>query len=213
VQALLCDYRLKIGGGMTITNGYATLQQYKDYQRISSTNATDDTFIESAVEAASRWIDAQATRRFYTDAANTNYLYDVPGNGSALLLFSELFSSVNSVTNGDGSTVASTSYVLLPANAAPYWGISLKKGYTWLPDSDGNTLQCITINGKLGTNGAPTDIYLACLEIAKALYSRRFGENMTTRTIITSAGVVQMPEGVPDWAAETIASKRRVGFG
>lgn len=198
---------------MTITNGYATLQQYKDYQRISSTNATDDTIIEAAIEAASRWIDAQGQHRYYTDSANTDYLFDLPGNESRLLLFDEYFSSINSVTNGDDSTILSTDYVLLPANSTPYWGLQLKLGVMWIPDSAGNTLQCITINGKRGQNGAPSDIYLACLEIAKALYGRRFGENMTTKTVITSAGVVQIPEGVPDWAAEAISSHRRIGFG
>ncbi len=49
----------------------------------------------------------------------------------------------------------------------------------------------------------PADIESACLDIAKALYSRRFGENVNTKTIITPAGVVQIPDGVPDMSTVT----------
>jgi hypothetical protein len=191
-------------------NGYATLQQYKDYQRITTTDVTDDSFIETAIEAASRWIDRESGTRFYT--ATETRLYDTPKKNR--LLLDAHFTAITSVVNGDGTTLAASGYVTLPANSVPLYGIELKTttGTAWL-ETNGNHLQAISVTGTVGYSSIPPkDVYLACLEIAKALYSRRFGENMTTKTVITNAGVVQIPEGVPDMAAMTIANYRRLGF-
>lgn len=62
---------------MTITNGYATLDDFKNYL-FPAGNAGDDedTMIESAIEAASRAIDAYCGRRFYTDTTATARVYN-----------------------------------------------------------------------------------------------------------------------------------------
>lgn len=198
---------------MTITNGYATLAEYKTYQRVTSTDVNDDAFIETAIEASSRWIDRESGTQFFSSTETRKY--DVPENPRGILLFDAYFTAVTAVVNGDGSTLAASDYVTLPANRAPLYGVQLKQnsGVIWTAESTGNKIQAIAITGSVGHSAtAPKDVYLSCLEIARALYSRRFGENMTTKTIITSAGVVQIPEGVPDWAAMTIANYRRVGF-
>ena len=195
-----------------ITNGYATLSEYKTYQRITSADATDDTFIEAAIEAASRWIDRESGTRFYL--ATETRKYNIP-LGNQPLLFDAHYQAITSVTNGDGSTITAGNFVTLPANVLPLWGLSLadRTGINWALSGTTGTIQAISITGTVGYSAtAPKDIYLSCLEIAKAMYSRRFGENMATRTIITPAGVVQIPDGVPDWAAEAIANYRRVAF-
>ena len=199
---------------MTITNGYATLDEYKVYQGITSVDAGDDIFIETAIEAASRWIDRESGTRFYTSTETREY--DTPTNARGILLLDAHFTSVTAVVNGDGSTLAASDYVTLPANQTPLYGVQLKQnsGVAWYADSDGNSIQAISVSGSVGYSAtAPKDIYLACLEIARSLYSRRNGENMTMKTVITSSGVVQLPEGVPDWAAMTITNYRRLGFG
>ena len=48
------------------------------------------------------------------------------------------------------------------------------------------------------------DIREACLMIAGNYYKRRFGENATSETVITSGGVVITPRDVPGLAAETL---------
>jgi hypothetical protein len=48
---------------MAITNGYTTLADLKTYLGISGT--TDDARLELAVEAASRAIDMECSRRFF----------------------------------------------------------------------------------------------------------------------------------------------------
>ena len=54
---------------MTITNGYATLQQVKSAARIA--DAIDDPLLELSVESASRQIDGVCERRFYTAGTET----------------------------------------------------------------------------------------------------------------------------------------------
>ena len=189
---------------------YVTLQDYKDYQRITSNDVVDDAFIDDAIEAASRWIDRESGTRFYV--ATETQKYDTP-TGNLILLDSN-FTAITSVVNGDGTVIAASNYVTLPANSLPLYGLELKTASSikWL-ESNGSPQQAITITGTVGYSAiAPKDIWYACMEIAKALYSRRFGENMSVKTVITNAGVVQVPEGVPDMAAMTIANYRRLGF-
>lgn len=50
---------------MAITNGYATLAEVKAALRIPSADTMDDALIETAIEAASRDIDAHTERNFY----------------------------------------------------------------------------------------------------------------------------------------------------
>jgi hypothetical protein len=196
-----------------IANGYTSLASYKAYQKIDSVDPSDDGFIEQAIDAASRWIDQQSGTRFYTTSADETRAFDAPRETPGLLLFDEYCLSITSVTNGNGASVPLSNILTLP-RSAPYYGISLKAGSTlWAPDSSGEYRQAVTVVGKFGSSAvAPSDISLACLEIAKALYGRRFGQNMSMKSIITPAGVVTLPEGVPDWAAMTIANRRRVGF-
>jgi len=54
---------------MAITNGYCTLTQIKAAVRI--TDAVDDSLLEMAVEAASRMIDSECDRNFYTTGTAT----------------------------------------------------------------------------------------------------------------------------------------------
>jgi hypothetical protein len=54
-----------------ITNGYATLAQIKAAVRIPSGDTMDDSLLEMAVESASRMIDAETDRNFYSSGTAT----------------------------------------------------------------------------------------------------------------------------------------------
>lgn len=58
---------------MAITNGYCTLNELKSALRI--TDSLDDTLLENAIEAASRRIDNECSRRFYKDQSATARVY------------------------------------------------------------------------------------------------------------------------------------------
>lgn len=199
--------------GSGLNNAYCTLDQYKGYQRVTNTDATDDAYIELAINGASRWIDRESKTNFY--GTTETHLYDVPAYNRLVLPLDKYFTSITSVTNGDGTTLTTTSdYYLMPPNGTPISAISLfdRSNNRW-NSANGRLQQCITVVGVTGyATTTPDDIVIACMEIAKALYSRRFGENMNMKTIITQAGVVVIPEGVPDMTAGTIAKYRRLAI-
>lgn len=56
---------------MAITNGYATLAQMKSSIRIPSADTIDDAMLEMAVESASRMIDAECDRNFFSSGTAT----------------------------------------------------------------------------------------------------------------------------------------------
>ena len=194
---------------MAITNGYATLAEYKAYHTIDSTDPTDDRVIEDLIEAASRHFDVECGQRTFYGRTETRY-FDVPP-GRFLRLDDDLI-SVTTLTNGDGTVLTTADYYLHPRNAAPYWEIRLKETstYTWQSDTSGNYEGAISVLGSWGyAASAPKNVYVATLEIAKALYSRRTGENMNMIARVTAAGVVMMPAGTPDWVADVIAGYRK----
>lgn len=57
---------------MTITNGYCTLAQIKAALRIN--DAVDDALLEMAVESASRMIDAECDRNFFSTSATRDFV-------------------------------------------------------------------------------------------------------------------------------------------
>jgi len=193
---------------MSITNGYASLADFKAFHSIDSTDATDDGVIESAVEAASRHLDDQTLRTFYA-RTETRY-YSVP-EGLELRVDDDLL-SITTLTNGDGDAIASSEYYLLPRNDTPKYAIVLKQSATelWVPDANGNTEYVISVLGSWGyASTRPDNVHWATLEMAKAFYARRTGQNMSMVARVTSAGVVLVPQGTPEWVADVIAGYRR----
>ena len=128
-------------------NQYATLQDYKNYVTARgssmSTDATDDDTIRHLLENASRFLDAKTGRRFYP-SIETHY-YDIPSTRE--LRFDTEVLSVIAVTNGDGTSIASTEYNLLDKNFTPYWGLKLKEtsAVTWQADTNGNSEAVISV--------------------------------------------------------------------
>lgn len=202
------------GTGTAVTSTlYASVTEFKAYQRITSTDTTDDGVITDILEAASRLIDNLARRTFYARTA-TKY-YDVPDeyDGDILYIEDDDLLTVTTLTNGDTTVLTTSDYILLPNNSSPKWGIKLKDSstYTWEQDSDGNDEQVITIVGTWGWSAsAPDDIKEACLQIASAYYHRRFGENMTADTTISTGGVVISPVDIPASARSIIKRYERL---
>lgn len=195
---------------MAITNGYATLVEYKAWQTVSSTDATDDTVIEQIIEAASRYIDGETARTFYA-RSETRY-FSVPNPASRQLDLDDDLIAVTTLTNGDDNTIAATEYNLIPKNVTPYRAIKLKASstYYWDADSDGNNEYVISLAGTWGWAAtAPHDIRQACLMIAISMYKRRFGENVSSTFKVTAAGIVVTPQDVPSQAAAIIRKYNR----
>jgi hypothetical protein len=101
-----------------ITNGYATLAQIKSAMRIPSADTIDDAMLEMAIESASRMIDAECDRNFYSSGTATR---DFVPNDSYVVDTDDLTSiiSVKLDDQGDQSftiTLAESDYQTEPVN-------------------------------------------------------------------------------------------------
>lgn len=220
---------------MTITNGYATRADVISALTVSGTfsgtSVSDDNFIDSLVEDASREIDRVCGRFFYAygsaSAPITRY-YNAPladsvihdermgGGTRRAIYFVEDCIDVTSITNGDGNTVPLAQVVLWPFNETPYFALSLKRSssYAWLPDSSGNLERVIQIAGIWGfcdrtatdpiSARAVSNTKRACVIIAASLYRQRAGQTVESAATITGAGVVLTPQGIPKSAWELL---------
>lgn len=189
---------------------YASITEFKNYARITSTDTTDDGVIGDILESASKLIDTETRRTFY--ARNETHKYDVP-EGDTLYIEDDDLLAITTLTNGDDTTLASTEYMLLPANSNPKYGVKIKgsSAYAWQGESDGDSEQVIEITGAWGYSySAPADIHEACLEIATAFYHRRFGESMAAESTLTAGGVMISPRDIPASARTILMNYARL---
>jgi hypothetical protein len=137
---------------MTTNNSYATIGEYKAYRvargQTASVDVTDDIQIDNILNAASRWID-KFTGHYFYPRMETRY-YDLP-EARRLWLGSDLL-EVTTITNGDGTAISSSDYVLENRNATPYFAIKLKDNVDtfWQVDSESGHEQIITVLGTWG---------------------------------------------------------------
>lgn len=198
---------------MAITNGYATLPQFKAILSVNSYDAQDDALIEDLITRASRTIDGITGKWFY---ANTQTRY-FPVTPSRELALDAGLLSVTTLTNGDGTTIASTEYTLLPRNRPSKFVVKLNDRSTtyWQPATASSDDYPISIAGSWGyVNRSASDpesarvIYnteTACLQIAVQQYKERKGQ-AGGQVQVTAAGVVITPYGaVPKLAYDLIS--------
>lgn len=133
---------------MTIRAEYCTVQDLRSTY-LGATGTGDDTLLLDMVRAVSRDMDALAVKPFHP-RIQTRY-FDVPADrqldfGGLWLL------AVTTLTNGDGTAIASTEYTLQPRNDSPYHALRLKESsdVVWEPDSDGNYEGVVALDGTWG---------------------------------------------------------------
>lgn len=132
-----------------IKNGYATLGQYKAYGVANATpDYPDDTVIEGLIDAASRYIDSAAGRRFFP-RVETRYFSVVP---SPKLWLDDDLLEVITLTNGNGDAIAAASYNLLPRNEYPKYAVQLlpSSNVYWQQDSSSDGEYVIPLAGFWG---------------------------------------------------------------
>ena len=121
-----------------IFNGYCTLADFKRYitapgQTLSS-DSYDDDVINDMIETASRRIDNLTGRAFYPSIQTKSY--DIPRENK--LWFQDDLLEVISFLNGDGTTIASTEYVLEPLNLYPKYALHLSDVTSTIYVTDSN---------------------------------------------------------------------------
>ena len=201
---------------MSITNGYTTLAAIKAHKDISSTDATDDAVIEKIVEAASRYIDGQTWRRFYTTTNDETRTF-AAANGQRVYV-DDLLSVTTLKTDEDGDrtyeiTWATTDYDLLPENAAldgwPYTYIDVAPLGNYTFPRQRKSIQIIGKFGFCAIANVPPDIEMACRLITINVYSNRFGQSNQGAATVTGAGVVITPSDIPSSVPELLKQYKR----
>ena len=203
---------------MTITNGYATLAEFKSWVQVrgssTSTDAGDDAVIETIIEAVSREIDKFCRRHFY--AASTTRYYQAE---SASMLFPDDIATATALTiytddDGDGTyenTWASADYNLEPANQIgghPFTMIErMINGNFAFPVG---VPRGVKITATFGWSAVPTDIKMACLAIAHNVWMERSGQASNGKVSVTAGGVVIRPESIPDHVSQNLLTYRRL---
>jgi len=204
---------------MTITNGYATLAEFKIYMTprggAEGTDSSDDTAIEDIIEASSRLIDQVTRRRFFTSSADETRYYTPECD--ALIFIDDLSAAPTSLKTDTAldrtyaTTVGSSDYDLEPFNA-------LAKGwpYTWIeltPYSSAyfpEQKKSIQIIGKFGFPSVPDDIKAVCLATSLNLYQTRTGQSSQGNVSVTAAGVVIRPQDIPAWGMTVLNKYKRL---
>ncbi len=189
-------------------SAYTTLVNIKDRLEITSTDEVNDGVINAAIRAASALMAGETNREFVSESA-TRY-FDVPDNST---LEVDDFTSVTSITNGDGTTIPLTDVVYLPGNKLPKWAIRIKpsSAYYWSGDSSGNTIQAIAVVALWGySDGAPDDVRAAVEDIVVNKYKSRHGVGAEGAATITASGVVITPKDITPFAKMVIDRYKRV---
>lgn len=162
---------------MTITNGYCTLAELKEPERLNFTASTYDTAIEGAIEAVSRAIDNTCARFFWKDTNDGVYYFTA--REETHLLIGDFASITSLEVDGSGSRsysvwTVNTDFDLWPYNASsdgkPYmmiettpntgksFGVGISKG--------------VKITGKRGWPAVPKPIKEACILWSVRTYKR-----------------------------------------
>jgi len=203
---------------MAISNGYATLAQFKAMPGIESVDTADDSYIEDLITRASRDIDGYCGGRAFYARTETRY-FDYTAERQ--LDVDDDLLAITTLTNGDATTIAAAEYLLMNKSSAPYFAIRLKQSSSvvWTLDSDGNSDSVISVAGSWGyIDRAGTDARsvrvireteAACLAMAYSEYKKRHGVGVEGVAQVTAAGVVITPAGIPADAERRIRRYRR----
>jgi len=190
---------------MAIANGYATLAQVKAAARVTDT--LDDELLETAIESASRDIDAYCERVFY-NAGTATRVY-IPTDIYRLET-DDLISvtTIKSDTTGDGGfneTWATTDYQLEPLNGiaggitTPYNRVRAVGDLLWpiYEPRDINAGQAsVQIVGVFGFSAVPTAIKQATILASLRAWKRY--ESPTGVLGFSDVGVVRIGRLDPD---------------
>lgn len=211
---------------MAITNGYATLAEIK--AMLDITDTVDDTALENAITAASRWIEKHTARRFYPLTETRYYTAD---NHHVLVvddIVSESggsgISSVKLDDSADGThsvTLATTDYLEWPFNRETIGGdeiepttqlhINLNTGDYYWPVNIQRGVQVVADFGYSLTT--PADINQACLLVAARLWRRKDALFGVSGTGALGTQVVSQVVGKDGQIQSLLAGFKRFTYG
>jgi hypothetical protein len=184
---------------MTAHNVYATLAEFKAYFTArggsAATDAADDAVIDQLLEQASRHLDSK-TARFYYPRIETRY-YNIPGQPDSyereLWLDADLLAII-SFLNGDGTSIASTEYNLLPRNESPKYEIAMKQisNIVWSLDSNGDWEHVIAVSGIWGFHNRYADAWLTGTTLSEDLDTRETEWDVASAALFAAGQTIKV---------------------
>lgn len=179
------------------------------HRELATTGAgtADDALLLDYIDQAEAWVTAVTFRRFGTVSA-TRYYRQTAVRDRRLFLDDDLI-SVSQLVNGQGGTVGTANYWLLPRNdGAPYWGIELKSNEVWAFNTDGE----IAVSGTWGYSAEVNDaIRRGLIRLVAWMYRMRpnsVGGN--SATLFTADGVAVAPTSLPKEIGAFVQPFRRL---
>jgi hypothetical protein len=179
---------------------YCKKEDVKEYLDIEG--AADDGLIDDSINRAQKAIDSHTRRTFEDPGADATHYFTVGVDTEGLvLMFDEDIYSITTVkTDADGSsprTILPAEYVTMPRNSTPYYGIKILSSSNEFWDYTDDPEGGIEVTGRWAyCSEAPDDIIQACARWAGYLYRQRDSQVFDV-TAIPSAGVIQIPKGIP----------------
>ena len=176
-------------------NIYATLAELKEQLtapgQTISVDSADDGILQAILNAVSRVMDEQTSRRFYPKI-ETRY-YDVPGNSRDLPLDGDLLEIIT-LTNGDTVVLTTADYYLHPKNSTPYFVVRLKQSssYYWAQDGDGNTEDVISVKGIWGYHDDYANAWLTGSTLAEELDISELPLTIASETLFAADQIIRV---------------------
>jgi hypothetical protein len=178
---------------------YATRTQVKEYLGMLAGTTSEDDLLDDIIARVQAFVDSYTGRKFEVPA-DTTRLFDAKMDTTAnrlALTFDHDLISITSITNGDGTSVTSDQYVLLPTNYSPKFAIRFKasanKYWTYEDDPE----EAISIVGRWGYSlTAPLDVEQATIRLASYIYRQKDNAGEFDRTILAGNSTL-LPTQIP----------------
>lgn len=186
---------------------YPDLDDVKNYLGISV--GTDDTLLQEILDNIVGFVEI-FTERTFVVAGDTTVNFEpvepyVPSNKKEMLYLFRDLAQITSVTNGNGDTIAASSYTTKTTKigaciyALRLTGAAVQSGIGWQFGSDGTPIQ---ITGRWGYSvSCPDTIYEIILQLSAHDYrARSAGQGGTITSVSKRSGLVigaaQLPNDV-----------------
>ena len=189
---------------------YAHISDVKLYRGIPADNTDDDALLESLLDAAQSAIDGYCDRTFDYTTTSTRYYDAVEDVDGRRLYLDTDCAEIVTITNGDGTVVAGTSYVTVPRNSTPYREIVLKSdsGVDWTYEDSHE--DAISVRGRWAYGMTiPAAIQQAAIRLAAYMYAQKDAQVFDV-TMYPDAGVMTVPQGMPRDVQELLRPYRRI---
>jgi hypothetical protein len=191
---------------------YCTLEEVKAYLKMNTSDTGSDVLLNMYIEDSSRQIENECSRQFYASYETRSFDAVYPTVDKNTLFVDMDLLGVTTLTNGNGTAIAASAYVLEPANYSPKYAITLKQSTSiplWQYNEDYN--QAISVNGTWGYNlgtTPPSPVRLACIRLS--LWRFKQPEAPFNTSSFPEIGAVVTPSAMPEDVLTLLAPYKRL---